>query len=254
MSRSAQGIPTVQGLREGKPAVVARAITLLEQGGAGAEALRQSLANVARRSRRIVVTGPGGVGKSSLLREVCRLLRRDGERVAIVATDPSSVVTGGALLGDRCRFGDLLADRGVFVRSLAHRGVAGKPAPAAPVAADVLEVAGFDWVFLETVGTGQMDVGVFDQADVRVLVLAPECGDDVQMLKAGLVEVADLIAVGKSDQPGADAWAQRLRRNVERGAGEQAAPVVGVSAQNGLGIESLVAELRQLAPSARQRD
>lgn len=240
-------VPTVTSLRDAPAGVLARAITLLSDDTPEGAPLRNSLAAAPRRGRRVVVTGPGGVGKSSLLREVCRLLRRNGERVAVVASDPSSVLTGGALLGDRCRFGELLADPGVFVRSLAHRGASGSPAPSAGVAADVLDAAGFEWIFLETVGTGQMDVGVFEDVDTRVLVLSQDSGDDVQMLKAGLLEVADLIVVGKSDQPGAEAWAQRLRQSVGLGR-ETAPPVILVSAQNGTGADELLDELRRLAP------
>jgi LAO/AO transport system kinase len=210
------------------------------------------------------VAGPAGVGKSSLLRELIRRLRRRGERVALLACDPASAVTGGAVLADRCRLGELMEDAGVFCRSLAHRGAAGEPAPGLETALEVLEAAGFPWIFVETVGTGQMEARAAGPVETQVLVLSPQCGDDFQMLKAGALEVADLVVVNKGDQPGGRAWAALLAETlgVEKDAGgadgegsgggkeaggeprrSRAPRVLGVSAATGEGVEALLSAL-----------
>jgi LAO/AO transport system kinase len=242
-------LPIAEGVLGGNPRAVGKAISLLERGDGAGQQLLAALRAHTGRAYRVGVTGPAGVGKSSLLREVLRRLRRAGERVALVAADPVSPVSGGALLGDRCRLGELLEDPDVFVRSIAHRGAPGEPAPGASVAADVLDAAGFPWVFLETVGSGQMDVAACRGLDLRLLVLSQEYGDEFQMLKAGFTEVADLIAVNKCDQPGARAWVIRLTEALSpaAAAGDGGQQVFAVAAATGEGVDGLVAVLREKA-------
>jgi len=202
-----------------------------------------------RRTLRVGITGPPGAGKSSLVRELVRRIRRKGDRVAVVASDPVSPVTGGAFLGDRCRMAGVADDRDVFIRSLAHRGPTGESSPAAWSAVELIEAAGFDWVLLETVGTGQADVHALRGCDLKLLVHTPDSGDHVQMLKAGLAETAHVHVVGKCDRPGAKAWALELESAL-RGAEGPAPRVFPVSALTGEGVdelsEVLEAELRGL--------
>ena len=238
----------------GEPRDLARAISALEHPPPAPDvAFVEALREHGKDSRRIAFSGPGGVGKSSLLREIVRRLRARGDRVAVVAVDPASSLTSGAFLGDRYRFGDLLADPEVFVRSMAHRSAVGEAPPATVLAGDILAAAGYPWVLLESVGTGQMDFGGFDTVDLRVLVLSPQCGDDVQMMKAGAVELADIIVVTKADQPGGAAWAGRLEETLGVGTGDAAGgqKVMAVSASNGSGVDQLVETLVQCARVAR---
>jgi len=172
-------------------------------------------------------------------------LRSQGDLAALVACDPVSPVTGGSFLGDRCRFAGLSDDPCLFIRSVAHRSPPGEMPPEALRAADVLEAAGFPWIFIETVGSGQAEVDGLRGADLRVLVHPPDAGDGMQMLKAGAIETADLHAVSKCDRPGAAVLASELRSALATDGGEPGAPVFEVSALTGQGVDALVAELRR---------
>jgi LAO/AO transport system kinase len=154
-------------------------------------------------------------------------------------------VTGGSFLGDRCRFSSLSGDPGTFIRSVAHRSPPGELPPEALRAADVLEAAGFPWIFIETVGAGQAEVDGLRGADLKVLVHPPDAGDGMQMLKAGSIETADLHAVNKCDRPGAAAFARELRSALAPARGGEGAPVFEVSALTGQGVDALVAEIRR---------
>jgi LAO/AO transport system kinase len=249
-----------------EPAALGRALSSLERGGPTARALLEALRGRGGQAIHAGVSGPAGVGKSSLLRETARRLLARGEPVAVLAVDPVSVVSGGALLGDRIRFGDLQEEPGLFIRSVAHRGEAGKPAPGVSLAAGLLDAAGFRWVFVETVGTGQMDAGVYGDLLLKVLVLSEHSGDDLQMMKAGLVEVADLVAVNKCDQPGGESWAGRLaqvlgaggaeaetgeRRGGKRPRGRGPARVLAVSAATGEGVDAFIEAAQEIAAGKR---
>ncbi len=183
---------------------VAAALTAVERGGEGAETLLAGLGGRLGRARTVGVTGAPGVGKSTLVQALGTALLGGGARVAVLAVDPSSPFSGGALLGDRVRMPELLG-RGAFVRSMATRGALGGLAAAASDAIDVLDAAGFDWVVVETVGVGQDEVDVAGEVETVVLVTVAGLGDDVQAAKAGVMEIAHVFAVNKADRGGADA-------------------------------------------------
>ncbi len=197
--------------RAGKRAALARAISIVENERTGFEALLEDLHPSLGRAHRIGITGPPGAGKSTLGSALTALLRARGERVGIVAVDPTSPFTGGALLGDRIRMNDVALDEGVFIRSMATRGSLGGLALSTREVADVMDAFGFDRVIIETVGVGQSELDIAAAADSTVVVLVPESGDSIQAMKAGLMEAADLFVINKADRPGA----QRLAKEVE---------------------------------------
>jgi len=194
----------------GERGALARGLSIVEGGGARAVELLDAISARVGRARRIGVTGPPGVGKSTLVAALVRRFRARGARVGVVAVDPSSPFHGGALLGDRHRMSEEARDEGVFVRSLATRGGLGGLSRAAPDALDLLDAAGFPVLLVETVGVGQTEVEVAATADSVAVVLSPESGDAVQAMKAGLLEIADVVCVNKSDREGAEALAAEL--------------------------------------------
>ncbi len=197
--------------RGGDRRALARLLTAVENRTSMAEFALRRLYPLAGAAHLVGITGPPGAGKSTLVAALIAELRRAGRTVAVVAVDPSSPITGGALLGDRVRMQAYAADDGVFIRSMASRGHAGGLAATSTAAAAVLAAAGFDVVLLETVGTGQSEVEVAAAADTTVVLEAPEMGDEVQAIKAGLLEVADIVVVNKGDRPGAQRTAAQLR-------------------------------------------
>jgi LAO/AO transport system kinase len=190
---------------------LARLLTAVENQTAVAESALRRLYPVAGRAHLVGITGPPGSGKSTLVAALIAVVRQAGRTVAVIAVDPSSPITGGALLGDRVRMQAYAGDDDVFIRSMASRGHAGGLAATSSAAAAVLDAAGFDLILIETVGTGQSEVEVAAAADTTVVVEAPEMGDEVQAIKAGLLEVADLVVVNKGDKPGAQRTAAQLR-------------------------------------------
>jgi LAO/AO transport system kinase len=190
---------------------LARLLTAVENRTATAEAALRRLHPVAGGAHLVGITGAPGAGKSTLVAALIAEARLAGRAVAVVAVDPSSPITGGALLGDRVRMQAYASDDGVFIRSMAARGHAGGLAATSTNAATVLDAAGFDLVLLETVGTGQSEVEVAAAADTTVVLEAPDMGDEVQAIKAGLLEVADIVVVNKGDRPGAQRTASQLR-------------------------------------------
>jgi len=197
--------------RAGDRRALARLLTAVENHTPVAESALRRLYPMAGGAHLVGITGPPGAGKSTLVAALIGELRAAGRTVAVVAVDPSSPITGGALLGDRVRMQAYASDDGVFIRSMAARGHAGGLAATSTAAATVLDAAGFDVVLLETVGTGQSEVEVAAAADTTVVLEAPEMGDEVQAIKAGLLEVADLVVVNKGDRPGAQRTAAQLR-------------------------------------------
>ena len=222
---------------------LARALTAIES---GAEALWAKAAFPrAGRAVTIGVTGPPGVGKSTLTAALARELRSRGEPVAVLAFDPTSPLTGGAVLGDRVRMADLETDPGVFIRSMASRGASSGLARAAAAAADLLDAAGFPWILVETVGAGQDQTRIRRNADVVVLVAAPGLGDGVQAIKSGTMEIADVFVVNKSDLPGAAAARRAIEDAVGPGGGVggKRPPVVSTVARAGEGAAELLDEV-----------
>lgn len=201
----------LRGLRDHKPAALARAISLVENGATGFEDLLAAIHGSLGRSRRIGVTGPPGGGKSTLVERLTAAYREAGLTVGVVAVDPSSPFTGGALLGDRIRMERNSLDPGVFIRSMASRGSLGGMATTTGEVADIMDAFGFDRILIETVGVGQSELDVATAADTTIVVLVPESGDGIQVMKAGLMEIADVLVVNKADRPGAD----RLRQELE---------------------------------------
>jgi LAO/AO transport system kinase len=190
---------------------LARILTAVENRTPVAEAALRRLYPMAGKAHLVGITGPPGSGKSTLVSALITAVRAAGRPVAVVAVDPSSPITGGALLGDRVRMQAHTSDRDVFIRSMAARGHAGGLAATSTATAAVLDAVGFDLILLETVGTGQSEVEVAAAADTTVVLEAPEMGDEVQAIKAGLLEVADIVVVNKGDRPGAQRTASQLR-------------------------------------------
>ena len=208
---AARGLELADAAIAGDRRALARVLTAVENRSPVAEAALRRLYPVAGRAHLVGITGPPGAGKSTLVAALIGEVRAAGRAVAVVAVDPSSPITGGALLGDRVRMQAYAGDGDVFIRSMASRGHAGGLASTTATAAAVLDAAGFDLVFIETVGTGQSEVEVAAAADTTVVLEAPEMGDEVQAIKAGLLEVADLVVVNKGDKPGAMRTAAQLR-------------------------------------------
>ncbi|MBK8726935.1 MAG: methylmalonyl Co-A mutase-associated GTPase MeaB [Holophagaceae bacterium] len=196
---------------EGHPRALGRAISWLENGHAGARQLMAGLWPRLGRARVVGITGPPGAGKSTLTDQLARALRAEGRRVGILAVDPTSPFSGGAILGDRIRMGRIAPDPGVFIRSMATRGALGGLARATQDAIDVLDAAGFDTILVETVGVGQDEVDVASCTHTCLVVLVPGLGDEIQAMKAGLMEVADCFVVNKADREGVD----QLERDLE---------------------------------------
>jgi LAO/AO transport system kinase len=234
----------VQRSRAGDPRSVGRLITLVEDGAAQLRALMAALASDTGRAHVVGLTGSPGVGKSTMTSALVSRLREADRRVGVLAVDPSSPFSGGALLGDRIRMQDHATDPEVFIRSMASRGHLGGLASAAPQAVRVLEAAGCDPVLVETVGVGQSEVEVAGEADTTIVLLAPGMGDGIQAAKAGILEIGDIFVVNKADRDGAHATARELRHMISLGAsaaeGAWRPPVLQVVATKGTGLPELV--------------
>jgi LAO/AO transport system kinase len=263
--------------RGGDRSALARLLSLVEQGGDSARAVGRRTHQLGGSAYTVGITGAPGAGKSTLTNAMVSTLRAGGDRVGVLAIDPSSPFTGGAILGDRVRMGDHVLDEGVFIRSMATRGHLGGLALAAPEAVRVLDAAGYPWVILETVGVGQVEVEVVGTADTTVVVVNPGWGDSVQANKAGLMEIADVFVINKADRPGADSTRRDLEQMLDLSvhdhddlgghdvgghdvsghdgsghdvsapdAGKQASwrpPVVSTVASTGAGVDELVAAI-----------
>jgi LAO/AO transport system kinase len=236
--------------RQGQARAVARLISLVEDGAPELREVAAALVGDTGRAQVVGITGAPGVGKSTSVSVLITALRAAGEKVGVLAVDPSSPFSGGALLGDRVRMQDHALDDGVFIRSMATRGHLGGIAWATPQALRVLDAAGCDVVLVETVGVGQSEVEVVALADTTVVLLAPGMGDGIQAAKAGILEVADVFVVNKADREGADQTIRDLKHMISLGRRGTAgpswrAPIVRTVATRGEGIEDLLAAIEQ---------
>lgn len=225
---------------------IGRAISLVEGRGAGATELMAALYPKTGRAHLVGVTGPPGSGKSTLVDRLIECYRKDGKTVGVVAVDPTSPFTGGALLGDRLRMGARQTDPDVFIRSMATRGHLGGISRATADAARILDAAGKDVVLVETVGVGQAEVDIMRLADTVVVVSVPGLGDEIQNIKAGLMEIGDLFVVNKADREGADRTVAELQAWLEHGEGVAwAPPVLKAVASTGEGVGAIVDAARE---------
>jgi LAO/AO transport system kinase len=226
---------------------VARALTVVERGGPPAQELLRTLFPHTGTAHVVGVTGSPGVGKSTLVDATALAARRRGAKVGIVAVDPSSPFSGGAILGDRIRMQDATMDPGVFMRSLASRGQSGGLSRAAAGSIEVLDAAGFDLILVETVGAGQSEIEIMALAATTAVVLAPGLGDDIQAIKAGILEIADIFVVNKADREGADHTVRELRAMLNLAAEPPpwSPPIVKTVATAGDGVEPFLEAIDQ---------
>jgi LAO/AO transport system kinase len=240
-------------VRRGRPRAVGRLISLIENSDGQLPAIMRGLAPSTGRAEVVGLTGPPGVGKSTTIAALVAALRARGDRVGVLAVDPSSPFSGGALLGDRVRMQQHALDGEVFIRSMATRGHLGGLAVAAAQALRVFDAAGCDTVLVETVGVGQSEVEIAGVADCTVVLLAPGAGDGIQAAKAGILEIGDVFVVNKSDREGAHAVVRDLRTSIAldpRTDGQWRPPIVSVVATTGEGISELLAALDRFRADA----
>lgn len=243
----------VRKARAGDRRALARAVSAVEDGLPGASDLLRLFWEAAGGARRIGLTGAPGAGKSTLASRLIEIIRGRGSTAAVLAVDPSSPFTGGAVLGDRIRMQEHIDDPHVYVRSLAGRGRLGGISAAAPKAAVVLDGAGFDFLIIETVGVGQAEVDIMLEADTVAVVVTPGWGDGIQASKAGLLEIGDVFAVNKADRPGAADARRDLEMMLDMGAaGAWRPPVVETAAADGSGMEKLWEALQGHAAHLRE--
>lgn len=239
----------------GETAALARAISVVERDTPLARGILRAVRPHLGHAIVVGFTGPPGVGKSSLVNAYVAELRRRKKTVGVVAVDPSSPITGGAVLGDRIRMAEHTLDQGVFIRSLASRGALGGLSAAAAQVADLMDAAGRDVVILETVGTGQSEVEMASIADVRVVISAPGLGDDVQAIKAGILEIADVLVVNKADQPLASHTRRQLRAMLTlRAPAEHEVPVLSTDALTRSGVAELADSVEAVAARRERRE
>ncbi|MER6103459.1 methylmalonyl Co-A mutase-associated GTPase MeaB [Streptomyces sp. NPDC001832] len=243
-------VPTlVEQARAGRPRAVARLISLVEGASPQLREVMAALAPLTGNAYVVGLTGSPGVGKSTSTSALVSAYRRAGKRVGVLAVDPSSPFSGGALLGDRVRMSEHASDPGVYIRSMATRGHLGGLAWSAPQAIRVLDAAGCEVILVETVGVGQSEVEIASQADTSVVLLAPGMGDGIQAAKAGILEIGDVYVVNKADRDGADATARELNHMLglgeSRSPGDWRPPIVKTVAARGEGIDEVVEALEK---------
>lgn len=228
----------IEGILAGRYRALAQAISLVERGDPAVDQLLASIYPRTGNARIIGITGSPGAGKSTLVSALAKHYRKQEKRVGIIAVDPTSPFTGGAILGDRIRMTDLYTDRGVFIRSMATRGFLGGLARATNDVVDLLDASGFDLVLVETVGVGQDEVEVIRTVQTNMVVLVPGMGDDIQAIKAGIMEIGDIFIVNKADRPGADKTVTEvtMMMSLVEEHGDWVPPIVKAVASKGQGI------------------
>ncbi len=229
----------VTSMLAGEKKSLARLISLAEKESPALPEIIEIIRPHLGKAYRIGITGPLGGGKSTLVDKLATTIRSQGLSVGIIAVDPSSPISGGAVLGDRIRMQQHYLDNGVFIRSMATRGSSGGLSKATQATVNLLDAFGKDIIIVETVGVGQTELSIREIADIVVLILVPESGDDIQAMKAGLVEVADIIVINKADHEGAERLAAELRATLGSNIGKSEPPIITTQAINGVGIEEL---------------
>ena len=234
----------IQGVKEGKTRPIAKAISLIERETPRAGDLLKGIYSETGRAYLLGITGPPGAGKSTLTDQIVKQLRQEDKKVGVIAVDPTSPFSGGAILGDRIRMNDLNTDPGVFIRSLASKGSLGGLSPAVYDTALIFDAAGFEYIIIETVGVGQTEVEIVELADTTVVVTVPEAGDDIQTFKAGLMEIGDIFVVNKGDRPGTDKMKLLIENMLEIVELDWRPPVLKSIAHEGKGIEDIIKDVK----------